>query len=844
MNILNNKRVELLSPVGTIESMVSAVNNGCDAIYLGGKNFNARQSANNFDNEQLNYIINYCHLRGVKVNLTLNILYKEEEIQDVLDFVSEVYSYGIDAVIVQDIGIFNLIKNNFKGLPIHASTQMTIHNIEGVKFLENLGFKRVVLSRELTLTEIENITKNTNIEIEAFVHGAICVSYSGRCLMSSLIGERSGNRGRCAQPCRMEYKLVKDNKVYANDYLLSPRDTSTLPIIDKLVKSGIHTFKIEGRMKNPEYVASVTSNYRKYIDKVENNSFSSIEKDDLKELTQIFNRGGSSITGYYNTASVTSNYRKYIDKVENNSFSSIEKDDLKELTQIFNRGGSSITGYYNTWSNKSMISPSPKSSGLKIGVVKSYNKKTKKCVIKLDEPVICGDGIEIWTKTKPHCGTNISKQAGVGDLINITIFGNINKGDLVFRSFDKALDNKLKKTYHKDTRKQEIKVNVVAKLNKPFLLNLAINDINVIEEGFVIEASKNSSVTEDIIIEKLSKTGDTPFNFIFENIDIDENIYIPVSSINNLRRKAIESLKQKIIDKFKRKKIKAQYIPKINKSKDRSLTALVQNKNQFDACIETNCIKRIYVELNENNLKNLDYFIKNSHKNNVEIFIALLWIFREPMAKDFYNMLSILEKSNIDGYLLRNYINLKTNKKIVADYTFNIFNNASIDKLLSLFNTVTLSPELNLSEIKNLSSKNTELLVYGKLPLMTTHQCPVGLYVGDKGNNRFCKMKNNCENFYLKDRTETLFPIKNDCFNCVTTIINKSPIFVLNKYEDFNKLYTQYLRISFVDETKDEIKDIITYYNKTLINKEPFNIKNSPFKNLKYTNGHFFRGVL
>lgn len=794
---MKNKRVELLSPVGSMDSMTSALNNGCDAIYLGGKDFNARQSANNFTNEELNYIIDYCHLRGVKVNLTLNILYKEQEIQNVLNFVSEVYSYGIDAIIVQDIGIFNLIKSNFENVALHASTQMTIHNIEGVRFLQDLGFKRVVLSRELTLSEIENITKNTNIEIEAFVHGAICVSYSGRCLMSSLIGERSGNRGRCAQPCRMEYKLIKDDKIYADNYLLSPKDTSTLPIIDKLVNSGIHTFKIEGRMKSPEYVASVTSNYRKYID-----------------------------------------------QVNSDTFSQIEDNDLKELTQIFNRGGNSITGYYENWSNKSMISPSPKSSGLKIGIVESYNKKTKKCVIKLSEPVIGGDGIEIWTRTKPHCGTNISKQAGIGDLINVTISGNINKGDLVFRSFDKSLDNKLKKLYAKDTRKQEIKAQVIAKIGLPLKLKLSINNIEVIEEGYIVENAINSSVTEDILIEKLSKTGDTPFYFIFENVDIDDNIYIPVSAINSLRRQATNTLQEKLVQSFKREKIKAIYNPIINTPTSQCLTALVQNKEQFDACIATNSLKRIYIELNETNLNQLDYFIDISHKNNVEIFVALLWIFREPMAKDFYNMLNTLEQSNIDGYLLRNYMNLNTNKKVIADYTFNVFNNASIEKLLSLFNGVTLSPELNLSELKSLSSKDTEVLVYGKLPLMTTHQCPVGLYVGNKGNNRFCKMKNNCDNFYLKDRTGTCFPIKNDCFNCVTTIINKSPLFVLNKSEDISKLSTENFRISFIDENKEEVKNIIMAYKKALIEKEPFNIKNSPFNKLDYTNGHFFRGVL
>ena len=794
---MENKRVELLAPVGSMDSMVSAVNNGCDAIYLGGKDFNARQSANNFTNEELNYIIDYCHKRGVKVNLTLNILYKEEEIQSVLNFVSQVYAYGIDAIIVQDIGIFNLIKENFKNVALHASTQMTIHNIEGVKFLQGLGFNRVVLSRELSLKEIENITKNTNIEIEAFVHGAICVSYSGRCLMSSLIGERSGNRGRCAQPCRMEYKLIKDDKVYANNYLLSPKDTSTLPIIDKLVKSGIHTFKIEGRMKNPEYVASVTSNYRKYID-----------------------------------------------KVNNNTFENIEDNDLKELTQIFNRGGSSITGYYENWSNKSMISPSPKSSGIQIGTVESYNKKTKKCTIRLKEAVIGGDGIEIWTKTKPHCGTNISKNAGVGDLLNITISGNINKGDLVFRSFDKTLDNKLKKLYNKDTRKQDVNVKVIARLNKPLTLKLSVNNIEIEAKGYVIEKAQKASVTKNTLIEKLSKTGDTPFYFIFDSLDVDDDIYIPLSELNNIRRNATNMLEDKLVNSFKRETIQVNYNPSINISTNKSLTALVQNKEQFDACIATNKLKRIYIELTENNLKNLDYFIENAHKNNVQVFFALLWIFRKAMAKDFYDMFNILEKSNIDGYLIRNYINLDTNKKIVADYTFNVFNNASIDKLLSLFNDVTLSPELNLSEIANLSSKNTEVFVYGKLPLMTTHQCPVGLYIGNKGNNRFCKMKNNCDNFYLKDRTNTCFPIKNDCFNCVTTILNDKPVFVLNKHEAFNKLSNEYLRISFTDENEEDIKNIINHYYKVLIKNEQFSMKNSPFKDLSYTNGHFFRGVL
>ena len=792
---MNKKKIELLAPVGSMESMVSAVNNGCDAIYLGGKDFNARQSAKNFTNEELKHIIDYCHVRGVKVNLTLNILYKEDEIQNVLDFVSTMYSYGIDALIIQDIGIFSLIKKHFD-IALHSSTQMTIHNIEGVKFLKELGFKRVVLSRELSLEEIKEITNNVNIEIEAFVHGAICVSYSGRCLMSSLIGERSGNRGRCAQPCRMEYKLIKDNKIYANNYLLSPRDTSTLPIIDELVNSGIHTFKVEGRMKNPEYVAQVISTYRKYID-----------------------------------------------KAEDNNFSNIEEQDFKNITQIFNRGGGSITGYYKTWSSPSMISPSPKSSGLKIGFVKSYNKKTKKCEIFLQEPTTAGDGIEIWTKTKPHCGTNISKTSMANETIVVTIDGAISKGDLVFRSFDKALDRKLKKSYEKPTRKLNVNAKVSAKIDNNIVLTLETNKACVSLSGAIVEKAKNASISKDELISRLSKTGDTPFSLNFTSVDIDDDIYMPISSINSIKREAISLLEEKIKKSYEKEKISAIYNPKIEIATKQYLTALVQNKSQFDACVNSSHIKRIYIELSPKTLDELDYFIEKAHKNNIEIFVALLWILRKPMRDDFYKMLNILEKSNIDGYLLRNYINLNTTKKIVADYTFNIFNNASLSFLNTLFDKVTLSPELNFTELNALSSKNAEVFIYGKLPLMTTHQCPVGLFVSEKGNNRFCKLRHKCDGFYLKDRTNTLFPIKNDCYNCTTTILNKAPIFTLNKKE-INKLKTEAFRLSFVDEDYNEILNLINLHKKVLIDKININIKDTPFKDLEYTNGHFFRGVL
>lgn len=805
MNTLNNhfhnyNNIELLSPVGTRESMVSAVNAGCNAIYLGGKDFNARQNASNFTNEELKEIIKYCHLRGVKVNLTLNILYKEYEIQNVLDFVSEIYSYGADALIVQDIGIFDLIKENFKDIKIHASTQMTTHNLEGVLFMQKIGFDRVVLSRELSLDEVQDITSNSNIEIEAFIHGALCVSYSGRCLMSSMIGDRSGNRGRCAQPCRMQYKLVKDNKIYADDYLISPKDSSTLPIIDKLINSGIHTFKIEGRMKSPEYVSAVTSTYRKYID-------------------------------------------KSIDQINNNSSTKIEVSniDTKELTQIFNRGGDFITGYYEAWSSKNMISPSPKSSGIKIGVVKSY--KNNKCEIELSEDLHNGDGIEIWTKSLPHAGTNISKPAKAGDVISIAVYGKISKNDLVFRSFDKKLDVKLKQTYNKSTRKLNINATLYCKIGKPINLELHYKDINASVYGEVVQEAVTSSIDKERIISNVSKTGNTPFSLGHINAEIDNNIFISIKEINELRRNAISLLESKFSEFYSREKIRAVYNPVIIANSTQYLTALVKNIEQFEACVNTKKISRIYIELSENTIKNIEYLINNAHQNNIEIYYALPNIFRKSSSEQFYAMFNKLENSDINGYLIRNYTDLKTEKTIISDYTFNVYNNQSIKFLQRYFEVTTISPELNCKEISNLSKMNTEIIVYGKLPLMTTHQCPVGLYIGNKSNNRHCKIKDNSNQFYLRDRKNIDFPIENDCFNCVTTILNDKPIFLLKNFKEINKLNTQFMRLSFTDEKPNQINKLIDEYYNTLINNKPFQDKNNYFSNLIYTTGHFFKGV-
>lgn len=287
------EKVELLAPVGSMESLFAAVENGADAVYLGGKLFNARQFASNFDYEELKIAVEYAHLRNVKVYITVNILIGDREMRKTLNYIKYLYEIDVDGIIVQDLGLASVVRELFPDLPLHGSTQMTINNLPGAIFLQNLGFKRVVLARETPLEEIKTIYENTNIELEGFVHGALCVSFSGQCLMSSIIGGRSGNRGICAQPCRMAYDIIQYNRdqslssQWNKKYVLSPKDLNTIGYLDTIINSGIVSLKIEGRMKRPEYVATIVKNYRKALEL----GINGITQEDKDDIFQIFNRG-------------------------------------------------------------------------------------------------------------------------------------------------------------------------------------------------------------------------------------------------------------------------------------------------------------------------------------------------------------------------------------------------------------------------------------------------------------------------------------------------------------------------------------------------------------------------
>ncbi|ADL12759.1 DUF3656 domain-containing U32 family peptidase [Acetohalobium arabaticum] len=814
---------ELLAPVGNRKSLYAAVQNGCDAIYLGGKSFNARKRAENFSIEELKEVFEYAHIRGVRVYVTVNTLYKDQEIKEVLEFIEQIYRYGVDGVIIQDLGAARLINEAIPDLELHASTQMTVHNLEGAKYLEELGFSRVILARELSLAEIEEIIEGTQLEVETFVHGALCISYSGQCLMSSLIGGRSGNRGRCAQPCRLPYTLIDLDtreiieKEFAESHLLSPKDINTLEILPNLIDAGIASFKIEGRMKRPEYTALVTEKYHRYIDDyVENREKNyEVNEDDLEEITQIFNRGGF-IPGYY-----------------------LGKDDLDLISH-----------------------QRPKNWGVKIGEVIEYDNRSGECKIKLNKELDVGDGIEIWTGEDKNPGAILSEFEEISeDIIKIEIDGRIRAGDSVYRTSDEELLTRLQKTYQlPDTiKKIEIFGHLTAKLGEPMELKVwedAGHYLSVTGD-FVCEEAENQPVTEDDLREQLNKLGNTPYEFGSLELDIDDNLFIPISKINELRRRAVEELNLKRSKQF----LSSERSGRINQKdfgletaerKEKvELTVYLKEIDYLEDILEVG-VDRVYCDSQQLELDQVDDWVQQARDYDTEFFIKLPQIARQDRMKEVKEKIDSLEESQVDGYLVPQlgiaYLLQGTEKKLIADYPLNIFNSYSVSHWqLEEYKGVVLSPELTLNEIKDLTEYNNidkEIIVYGHLPMMITEYCPIGGVVTEFNSERCCNQECLQGDYGLLDRKGMAAPIETDPDNCIVTIYNSQPLYVLDYLSEIMQSGCQSYRLDFVREDKEEAIEILQAYRAKFDNRDFDSPTLKNRMNQKgYTTGHFYRGV-
>lgn len=719
---------ELLVPVGSYESLVAAINNGADAVYLGGKKFGARAYANNFTLPELENATKLCHLYGVKIYVTVNTLLYEKEIVEALNYVKCLHKMGVDALIMQDVGFINLVHQTLPNMEIHASTQMHNHSEESINFLQKLGIKRIVFARELPLDYINNI--DTKLEKEVFIHGSLCVSYSGQCLFSSRVLNRSGNRGECAGLCRLPYELYENSVKCQTDgkYLLSPKDICSISNFEKLMTCNIKSFKIEGRMKSPDYVGIVTKIYRGLIDQFEKNQPLQVDMQDFELLQAIFNR---------------------------------------EYTSGFLFNDDNIMNF-----------KAPNHQGIKLGRVTGVTKKYIK--IHLIKDLHQFEGIRF-------------KESNLGLTINFMYDKNhnlINKGlkntDIYLDNFlglnkldEIVLTNPLVERKQYVTKKIPIKVEVFAKINQKLKIQVS-DDVNqiILEKDYLVSKANKAPLLKERITEVMKKTGNTPFTITNIVINMDDNIFIPIGVLNNLRREVLNNLKD-IRENKKVKYVEQEFSYKNKKMPiTNSLNVLARNKEQIKALKEKGVENIIVInkELMEDN------FIYRTTRDNLNHFYP-------------YKNLLITDYASLDKY-----------PHMMADYFLNVTNHYSLDYLSNYAKSIMLSPENTIENIQDIMRQcnniNVEVLIYGNIELMLMKKWPL---------NKIIKKTNVAAdyNYHLKDRNNALYKLENYPETNSTVILDSQKINWLDKINVLKKIGVTNFRIELLEENYEETIKLI-----------------------------------
>lgn len=781
------EKIELLAPAGGVESLYAAINKGCDAVYLGGSKFSARAGATNFDNDSMIKAVDYAHSYGVEVYVAINTILKENEIEEAVRYAGFLYEIGIDAIIIQDLGLCKRVKEDFPGLELHASTQMTIHNGEGAMFFKDRGFTRIVLSRELSLEEIKYISKDLGIETEIFVHGALCISYSGQCLMSSMIGGRSGNRGKCAQPCRTEFTLKGKTSGERSAHLLSTKETCTIEDMEGIIASGASSLKIEGRMKRAEYVAGVVDNYRKAVDKVLYNKKFDVTQG-KREMLQLFNRGGFS-----------------------NAF--LVKDKGIDMMS------------YNSQRN----------TGVPLGRVESNGE------IVLKDELSLGDGIGFGED-----GCSVSKIVVNGEEVESANRGDraklfpirYKKGDELFKSLNKKLFEALEDYKKPYFRKVNVNVEVTFKIGKPLGLLIKHNGKEYEFFGEVVQSAEKRPLDKERIVESLQKIGETQFKFNKVTFAEYEEGFVRIGDLNALRRDAFEGLRKEICKSFRRKRPDKVMSKEVNYSTE-NVEVLYQciTKSQLRALVECGCTD-IAVDLfsrDKEALRAKDVKALFEENKNINIYLKTPTI----LKSEFDQVVSVIEKIKgcIKGIVTVNVgiINrYKDELYLVGDYKLNIINSQALKFYQDVIDMPTLSLELNRKEIKamtKVSKGNIQTVIYGKTELMITEYCPIGSTFGEKTSCKECNIACSRDEFTLTDRMDAKYRVMTDLY-CRSYILDEMPINTIAEIDDLKSFGVNSFRVEFRDETYDEVKKVIGMVNGEVeINKE------------LYTTGLYRRGI-
>lgn len=690
--------MEILSPCGSMDSFYAAIEGGCDAVYLAGKMFGARSFANNFTNEELVYVINYAHLYGVKVYITCNILVLEREVSKFLEFISFLHQNNVDAVIMQDLGMIDLVHKKFPNLEIHASTQMHIHNLDGALIAKKLGIKRIVLARETPLEEIIKIKKYSGLEVEVFVHGALCVSYSGNCLFARSIGPRSGNRGTCTGCCRLPYKVLdeKYNVLNQGDYPLSMKDLETIYNLDKLIDAGIDSFKIEGRMKSPSYVYLATKLYK------------------------------DTLTNYLKAKTLK-----------------VDLKTLHDLKTCFTRN--TTNGFiFNETNNIDDMS----SNHLGVLIGKVILEKNNYVSIKLFDKVSIHDGLRI--KDEYEYGLTLNEfrvnnkqvyEAYKNDIITFKVNKKINVDSLVYKTLSYEIDNNILKIIKERIRKIPIKMTCNISLNKEIELIISDNYNTIKVYGEKPSLATKKELTISLVSDKLKKINDTIYKIDNIEINLDKSLFLPISSLNNLRREGIDKLNEARLLKYKKEIVEGTYeISLIDYKKEREFSYLKDDNYSY----LSKTIKRIPRVV-------FDY---NKYKDNL--------------------------------YLVGELGALNKFKSFITDYSFNVFNSYTVALLNSLGALrITLSLELSKKDIEDLviayknrylKNPNLEVVYKSRWCLMVLKTNFNKIYPGSK---------------YLVDRFNNKYLIVN---KDNLTYIYDYKITTINNYQELFDLGVNYLR--------------------------------------------------
>lgn len=811
----NNRRcVEILAPAGSYECFRAALLAGADAVYAGGPYFGARAYADNFSEEELLEAIDEAHLHGLRFYLTVNTLVKEQEIPLLYTYLEPLYRNGLDAVIVQDVGALEAVRAAFPGMDIHASTQMTITGTEGAKFLKECGAVRVVPARELSLDEIRHMKQETGMEVECFVHGALCYCYSGQCLMSSLIGGRSGNRGQCAQPCRLPYS-VEGRK----GHLLSLKDICTLELIPELIGAGIDSFKIEGRMKGPEYVAGVTSMYRKYVDLYE------------KEGQETF---------------------------------SVSEKDREMLMDLYNRGGFH-TGYYHQRNGRDMISEErPNHAG--VPAVKILFQKGGKAAGCALTDIHKGDVLSLPKKGNYTFGRDIKKNGSME--IPIPKGSHLKKDCILFRIRNEKLLTELQR-FCSGKKQEKIYGFLSLMPGKYAELTVGTEEISVqVFSGISVERAKKSPLDEKRIRKQLEKTGNT--DFVFEQLEIvlEEDVFLPIQQINEMRRDALEMLRKKICGQFHREYqhqgasvcVKAPVLMKGGSSENKragrtGISVSVGTAEQLkEACVFPE-ISRLYVDSRllrtlpgEPLPEELLHGVQRLQAQGTSVYLALPHIVRKDTAEQWKEYLSSVSTLHFDGVMLRNYEShglwkaadvqgrqqvqdkARPDKNVILDQNLYIMNqSAKAFWHRQGVREFTVPAELNRREIMILGAGDMEMVVYGYLPVMVTAQCAANTAGGCQRESRIR---------ILTDRLQNNFYVENRCEDCYNIIYNSVPLCLFDEKDALEEIAPSRFRLQFsVEDGRTTRRVLQAFWNVF------FGGGSSGMEMENFTRGHFRRGV-